>query len=197
MGRTSPIVPNDVSKMVLNQMNINTTSLDEHLFKSNWRMHSRQYSFQLQLKLADSFLKTTTCCRIQAPRAPSLEPRTGFCNTSNRAPTARKVLLGEFIVVTAGSVDDLVRCNGSRVNDGKDAPLSFTPSTLTCQQLVVFKFVHAKCPSGKSFAKVFTARLEDGVLFGQIEQRIVTDTSKACLLMCWTGMFMRSMLASA
>ena len=121
-------------------------------------------------------------------------------NTSGRKcakTTARKVLLGEFAVGTAGGVDDLARYIGSRVNDGKAAPLSFTPSTLTCQQLVLFNFVHAKYPSGNSFAKVFTARLEDGALFGQIGQRIVTDTTMACLLMCWTGMFMRSILASA
>ena len=100
-------------------------------------------------------------------------------------------------VGTTGGVDDLVRCVGSRVNYGKAAPLSFTPSTLTCQLLVLFKFAHEKYPSGNSFAKVFTARLEDGVLFGQIEQRTATDTTKACLLMCWTGMFMRAIVASA
>ena len=107
----------------------------EHLLKSIWRMHSRHYSFQIQLQLADSFLKTTTCCRIQAPRAPSLQQWTGFATLPTgrkyAKTTARKVLLGEFVVGTAGGVDDLVRCNGSRVNDGKAAPLSFTPSTFT------------------------------------------------------------------
>ena len=120
--------------MVSNQMNIETTSINEHLLKSIiWRMHSRTNSFQIQLQFTDSFLKQRHAAEFKHRALLLFNNGLDFATPPTRRKyaktTARKVLLGEFVVATAGCVDDLARCVRSRVNDGKAAPLSFTPST--------------------------------------------------------------------